>query len=77
MRNRTAAGEKSPTGLPSSNVMRFCYEGGVTITVRPSGTEPKLKIYYSLRGDTLAEAQALEAQCRAAFGNILSDLRSA
>ena len=74
---RTAAGEKSPTGLPSSNVMRFCYEGGVTITVRPSGTEPKLKIYYSLRGDTLAEAQALEAQCRAAFGNILSDLRSA
>ena len=54
---RTAAGEESPTGLPSSNVMRFCYEGGVTVTVRPSGTEPKLKIYYSLRGDTLAEAR--------------------
>lgn len=36
--------------LPKSNVLKFFLEGGSWIAVRPSGTEPKLKMYYSVRG---------------------------
>ena len=40
---------QTPINLPSSDVLGFELEGGSKITIRPSGTEPKLKIYYSLR----------------------------
>jgi phosphoglucomutase len=47
--------------LPSSNVIQYDIAGGGRIMLRPSGTEPKLKIYYAARGDTEAEAaDALE-----------------
>lgn len=36
--------------LPKSNVLKFFLKGGSWIAVRPSGTEPKLKVYYSVRG---------------------------
>lgn len=36
--------------LPKSNVLKFFLKGGSWIAVRPSGTEPKLKMYYSIRG---------------------------
>ena len=36
--------------LPKSNVLKFFLKGGSWIAVRPSGTEPKLKMYYSVRG---------------------------
>ena len=38
-------------GIPKDNVLRFMLEGGSWIAARPSGTEPKLKIYYSIRGE--------------------------
>jgi phosphoglucomutase len=41
-------GTASPIQLPSSDVMGFFLEGGSSVIVRPSGTEPKLKVYYSL-----------------------------
>lgn len=50
-----ATGHTEPTGLPSSNVMYFELEGGDVIVARPSGTEPKIKIYY-LVGDSSREA---------------------
>ena len=44
-------GEKSyPTYLPSSNVLSFVSKN-FKVTVRPSGTEPKLKIYYEMKSD--------------------------
>ena len=46
------------TGLPASNVLIFALEGGATVVARPSGTEPKLKLYFTTRGKDLAEAQA-------------------
>ncbi len=50
-----ATGRVEPTGLPSSDVMYFELEGGDVIVARPSGTEPKIKIYY-LVGDVTKEA---------------------
>ena len=45
------------TGLPKSNVLNYTLEDGSTIIVRPSGTEPKIKIYFTTKGSDLAEAQ--------------------
>jgi phosphoglucomutase len=48
--------------LPSSNVMQYDMANGGRIMLRPSGTEPKLKVYYSARGETAdAAAEALES----------------
>ena len=46
------------TGLPKSNVLTYSLENGETVVVRPSGTEPKIKAYYTTKGADLAEAQA-------------------
>jgi phosphoglucomutase len=44
--------------LPSSNVVQYDISGGGRIMLRPSGTEPKLKIYYAAKGSSEAEAKA-------------------
>ena len=46
------------TGLPAANVLIYSLDGGATVVVRPSGTEPKIKIYYTTLGKDLAEAEA-------------------
>ena len=46
------------TGLPAANVLIYKLENNETVIVRPSGTEPKIKIYYTTLGKDLAEAQA-------------------
>ena len=46
------------TGLPAANVLIYALEGGATVVVRPSGTEPKIKTYFTTLGKDLAEAQA-------------------
>lgn len=55
-------GEKSPTGLPASNVLYYELEDDAWVCVRPSGTEPKIKFYYGVRGKTLEEAQEKSAR---------------
>ena len=43
-------GAVTPTGLPASNVLYFECEGGNVVVVRPSGTEPKIKLYLLVNG---------------------------
>ncbi|MBE5880980.1 MAG: phospho-sugar mutase [Lachnospiraceae bacterium] len=49
-------GEKSETGLPKSNVLYFDLENDSWCCARPSGTEPKIKFYMGIKGESLADA---------------------
>lgn len=51
-----ATGEVKPTGLPSSNVLYYELEDNAWLCVRPSGTEPKIKFYYGVKGTSLEDA---------------------
>ena len=53
-----ATGEITPTGLPKSNVLYYDLSDGAWLCVRPSGTEPKVKFYYGVKGDSMADAEA-------------------
>lgn len=55
-------GEESQTGLPSSNVLYYDLTGDAWICVRPSGTEPKVKFYYGIKGTSLEDANAISAK---------------
>ena len=46
------------TGLPAANVLTYKLDGGAEVIIRPSGTEPKIKTYFTTLGRTLEEAQA-------------------
>lgn len=55
-------GEVVPTGLPNSNVIYFDLTDDAWVCVRPSGTEPKVKFYYGVKGKSLEEANKLSAK---------------
>ena len=50
-------GEETKTGLPSSNVLYFELSGNAWCCVRPSGTEPKIKFYFGVKGASLTDAE--------------------
>ena len=56
---RKDKGGESPTGLPQSDVLEYVLQNKCAVIVRPSGTEPKIKIYYSLVGSTQDEVHNL------------------
>ena len=60
------------TGLPAANVLVYGLDGGATVIVRPSGTEPKIKTYFTTLGKTLAEAEAQKETLAAALKPILA-----
>ena len=60
------------TGLPAANVLVYTLEGGATVIVRPSGTEPKIKTYFTTLGKDLAEAEAQKNALAAALKPILA-----
>ena len=65
--------EKSEeTGLPAANVLIYALDGGATVVVRPSGTEPKIKTYFTTLGKDLAEAQAQKDKLSEALKPILA-----
>ena len=53
-----ATGAVKPTGLPSSNVLYYELTDDAWVCVRPSGTEPKVKFYYGVKGTSLEDADA-------------------
>ena len=57
-----ATGEVTTTGLPSSNVIYYDMSDSAWLCVRPSGTEPKVKFYYGVKGTSLEEAQNLSKE---------------
>ena len=54
----TATGTKSTMELSGSNVLRFEMADGTSVIVRPSGTEPKIKVYILAQGKDAADAAA-------------------
>lgn len=64
-----ATGNVTPTGLPKSNVLYFVLDNGTWFCVRPSGTEPKIKVYFGSNGADDAE---VDAKIKAASDGILS-----
>ncbi|MCI5869444.1 MAG: phospho-sugar mutase [Dorea sp.] len=57
-----ATGEVVPTGLPASNVLYYELTDDAWLCVRPSGTEPKVKFYYGIKGTSLEDADAKSAK---------------
>lgn len=55
-------GKVTPTGLPASNVLYYDLSDDAWLCVRPSGTEPKVKFYYGVKGENLEDAKALSAE---------------
>ena len=55
-------------GLPKSDVLKFLLEGGCSLVVRPSGTEPKLKLYLSVTAENAQAAAAIETSILAEAG---------
>ncbi len=60
------------TGLPAANVLIFKLDGGAEVIVRPSGTEPKIKTYFTTLGKDLAEAQAQKDKLAEALKPVLA-----
>ena len=55
-------GEVTSTGLPKSNVLYYDLSDSAWVCVRPSGTEPKLKFYYGVKGTDFADAEAKDKE---------------
>ena len=64
--------DSEKTGLPTANVLIYALEGGATVVVRPSGTEPKIKTYFTTLGKDLAQAQAQKDRLAAALKPLLA-----
>lgn len=60
------------TGLPAANVLVYALEGGATVVIRPSGTEPKIKAYFTTLGKNLEEAQAQKDKLAAVVEKIFA-----
>jgi phosphoglucomutase len=73
----TATGEKSPIDLPRSNVLQFLLEDGSKISVRPSGTEPKIKFYFSVRDrlEKSADYEVVRQQLDQRIENIKREMK--
>lgn len=64
-------GTETAITLPKSNVLSFTLEQGAKVIIRPSGTEPKIKAYYTTTAATEAEATAKKDELDAAFSTIM------
>lgn len=68
-------GEKSAIGSPKCNCVYYELKNGSFVCVRPSGTEPKLKIYYSVKANNKADAEAALSKLQASVAEILEKVK--
>lgn len=68
---RYDGGASSAIDLPKSNVLEYRLDNGSKVIVRPSGTEPKIKIYLSGKGVDKADSEGIIAKLKAAAPNVL------
>ena len=64
-------GKSSEIALPKSNVLSYQLENGASVIVRPSGTEPKIKVYVSAFGKTQDKAKELSQSLQKAAAVVL------
>ncbi len=64
--------DSAATGLPASNVLHYVLDNGATVIVRPSGTEPKIKTYFTTLGKDICQAQAQKDALAAALKPLFS-----
>ena len=69
-----ATGKVTPTGLPSSNVLYYDLEDNAWLCVRPSGTEPKVKFYYGIKGESLEDADAKSEKLGKEVVNMINEM---
>ncbi len=69
-----ATGEVTTTGLPSSNVLYYDLSDNAWLCARPSGTEPKIKFYYGVVGESLADADAKSEAMAKAVGDMIDKM---
>jgi phosphoglucomutase len=65
--------EKTPLNIPKCNCVYYELQGGSFVCVRPSGTEPKLKVYYSVKADDKVDAENKLVELKAAVANLLAE----
>lgn len=66
-----ASGNRSAIMLPKANALAYDLDSGCSVIIRPSGTEPKIKVYYTMKAKTLEAAQKMEKELRDCVGKIL------
>ena len=69
-----ASGAVRPTGLPSANVLYYEMNDGAWLCVRPSGTEPKIKFYYGVKGASMEDADARSEKMGAELTEIVNKM---
>ena len=72
---RDKAGNESHIDIPKCNCVYYELAGGSFVCVRPSGTEPKLKIYYSIRAKDEAAAEEELAKCKTSAEELLASVK--
>lgn len=72
---RTADGKTEPLNIPKCNCVYYELAGGSFVCVRPSGTEPKLKIYYSIKAPSEAEAEQALSAAKASVIELLNSVK--
>ena len=72
---RDKEGKESHIDIPKCNCVYYELAGGSFVCVRPSGTEPKLKIYYSIRAKDEAAAEAELENCKASVEALLASVK--
>lgn len=71
VRTDRLTGEQTHIDLPKSDVLMYEMEGGSKAVIRPSGTEPKIKVYYFILAKDEAAAREKEAHLQDSFTNLL------